>query len=616
MLPTITFFLETAASVIALAGSCLLLAEAWRRKSRLYLWPGLTLLVSSVNISFVYLAQIVANFGQLGLAAAFFKALFVGLLLVLFLAWLYLAEYFSLPRAGLFWPTLVLGLLAAAFGWDIIRHGLALAYYGRLVAPVLDLTAVINLTVYSLVILGIIAVVTLDRIKRGLSPGQWKSLRLLFVSLLCGFGVVASIILFAATQSLACYFLIWLFIFLIILSHFLGAYLPLDSPFLDHPLDFFRSRIIFKLVFLYTFLMITAIALTTILSLDRNERLLVRGLAGPDLARLLEANYMIFALLGVLVSFVAGLILAWDLTRPLKRILGGVEHIKSGDLDHRIEVEGFDEIDQLAGAFNEMTADLRAARAKIEDWNHELEAQVKERTQKLEQAQAQLVQAAKLAAMGELVSGLTHDINNPLTSIVMYTDLLQRKASEVDPQTAEILGELKKLASHLLGVSRNFLSFIRKTEPELKPTRLAEVVANTAVLVHQPLMKKNIELVTDLPAGLPQVLADASQLQQVFVNLFTNAIHALPQNGRLVVSARQVQSGQAVEIEVADNGSGIAAADLPRIFEPFFTTRPLEQGTGLGLSICQGIIKKHRGEIRVQSRLGQGTTFTMILPAA
>lgn len=627
MLLTITIFLETAASVVTLAGSYLLLSEYWRGKKLAHLFSGLIFLLITLDITFVYLAQILANLDRPDWALALFKVFMIGLLAVLFLSWLFLIEYFSLPRRRLAWASILLALLGCFFSARIGAEPIQLRYFGNITVPGFGLSLLPPLFLYSFLVLILIGLITIGQLRTGQVRARLKSIKILLSSLIFLAMTIGAIYLFVITQQLFFYWINWVFVFLVIVTHFLGSYLPPDSPFFDHPLDFFRSKIMFKLVFYYTFLIIISIGLITAATIYQNKKILAGQAAA--VIKQLETNYMIFAVLGIMATFLIGVILAWTIIRPIKKIVAAVNHITSGNLDHQVKIDGYDEIDQLAGDFNLMTKNLKSARTKIEDWNRQLEAEVTARTrelvqsneqlrlayQKLEQTQAQLVQAAKLAAMGELVSGLTHDINNPLASIVIHIDLLQLNLKNSDKTVAESLAELKRQSQHLQQVSHNFLSFIRRTEPVFRPVDLAEAVTNSRRLINYQLLQKKINFVFEPAPGLPRILGEPSQFQQVLINLLTNAIYALPEGGRLTVSARPVQDRQKVEIKVADNGSGIAPENLGKIFESFFTTKPLEEGTGLGLSICQGIIKKHNGEIRVDSQPGRGTTFTIILPA-
>lgn len=345
--------------------------------------------------------------------------------------------------------------------------------------------------------------------------------------------------------------------------------------------------------------------------------------------RLMEASFVLITLAVIMVTVIIGSLAAQAVEKPLRRLTELTTEVQQGHLDQAVEVGSLDEIGQLAANFNLMTHNLKIARDKIENWNRQLESEVASRTkeltqsnadlrrayQDLEQAQAQLLQAAKMSTMGELVSGLAHEINNPLTSIIMFVELLKKNCPDTDPRVGEYLTNLKQLTDHLRITAHNFLSFASKTDPVLEPVDLVEIIDLAAKMVRYPLMKKNIEMIFQPGADLPRVIGDKGQLQQVFLNLFTNAVHALTEGGRLLVTVHRRPASRAVEVKVHDNGCGIPPEHLDKIFRPFFTTRKLEEGTGLGLSICKGIIDRHHGQIEVESQVGQGTTFIVSLPA-
>lgn len=241
----------------------------------------------------------------------------------------------------------------------------------------------------------------------------------------------------------------------------------------------------------------------------------------------------------------------------------------------------------------------------------------------LQEAQERLVQSEKLAAVGELVSGVAHELNNPLGAVILYSQLLQRKTS--DPGLQKDLATIVSQARRAGGIVRALLDFARQRPPERKETQINDVVAGALNLVAYELRKYNIEYVTFLAPDLPSVLADPHQLQQVFINLLNNAcqaIHEISEEGKIIITTSVGPSqylGAAAEdptirITIQDNGPGIPQEQISRIFDPFFTTKPAGQGTGLGLSVCHGIVSEHGGYIWAQSQEGQGATFFIELP--
>lgn len=245
--------------------------------------------------------------------------------------------------------------------------------------------------------------------------------------------------------------------------------------------------------------------------------------------------------------------------------------------------------------------------------------------ERLKTTQAQLLQAEKLSAIGQLVAGVAHELNNPLTSVIGYAQLLQHEFS--DPAESdrarplpEIAADLRRIAEEserAARIIRNLLAFARRHSAARELQDLGELVSRVLSLRTYDMRMNCVELTMEIESGLPHVLGDAGQLQQALLNLVLNAEQAMRSRPvrRLTVGARHVRTCDAVEVFVSDSGHGIAEEDLRRVFDPFFTTRPVGEGTGLGLSICYGIVRDHGGQISVASRVDVGTTFSLLLPA-
>ena len=230
----------------------------------------------------------------------------------------------------------------------------------------------------------------------------------------------------------------------------------------------------------------------------------------------------------------------------------------------------------------------------------------------LRRTQEQLLHSEKLAAVGQLISGVAHELNNPLTAILGYSQLLT-SCGQVGPQGLEYSEKLYKQAQRTHRIVQNLLSFSRQHKPERVPVRLNQILEDTLALRDYDLRMSNIRLHLDLAEDLPSTLADPHQLQQVFLNLVNNAVDAILEasvNGDLWVRTAH-QAGKFV-VEFLDSGPGVK--DASRVFDPFYTTKPVGKGTGLGLSICYGIITEHGGNIRVRNVPGRGACFTIELP--
>jgi two-component system NtrC family sensor kinase len=230
--------------------------------------------------------------------------------------------------------------------------------------------------------------------------------------------------------------------------------------------------------------------------------------------------------------------------------------------------------------------------------------------------QDQLIQSEKLSAIGQLIAGIAHDLNNPLASVVGFADFL-KEVPNVPPALREPLTVIQEEAERASNIVKNLLGFARKQEHQRRPTALRPLLDATFVLLRNQLMAHRVEARIEIEPDLPAPDIDPNQIQQVFVNLINNAAQAIASTGRpgrVVVRARRWLDG--VAIDVVDNGPGMSEALAAQVFEPFFTTKPEGEGTGLGLSISQGILREHGGRIMLFTEEGRGSSFTVQLPLA
>jgi len=325
----------------------------------------------------------------------------------------------------------------------------------------------------------------------------------------------------------------------------------------------------------------------------------------------------------LLVSVSFGVLLQRLIYRPLNDLNSGAKKISVGDLEHLIPVRSADEFGHVASSFNQMTLALKKSQAGMQEFVHGLEFKVKERTDELLAAKAEIAQAEKLAAVGQLASGIAHELNNPLTGVLTFTSLLRKKMAD-DSQDAEDLDLVIRETKRCASIIKRLLDFAREKVPVKGFFNLNPLIQDTVRFVDRPAALQQIEIRTDLDAGLPQVWGDADLIKQVILNVLVNAQQAIEGPGKIFVESRPylakapVKSGVApvpmVEMAVKDTGCGISEANLLRIFDPFFTSKEVGKGTGLGLSVSYGIIKAHGGAIKVESTVGVGTTFRIYLP--
>lgn len=319
--------------------------------------------------------------------------------------------------------------------------------------------------------------------------------------------------------------------------------------------------------------------------------------------------------LAALVSGVAGRIVF----RPVAELVEATQRVGHGDLSATLVVRSSDELGILANSFNEMNASLATARRELETLTNDLERQVEDRTAALKSAQEVLARSEKLASLGQLSASIAHEINNPLSGILTFARLMTRMLETGPPDEATRAACLKNLSlvqretERCTVIVRNLLDFARARPLDLRIVDPVRALDEALSLAQHKMQLQNIALVRKLE-GTGAVNADFGQLRQAFMNILLNACDAMPAGGTLTLTSHFFSGSREVDIGVADTGTGIAPELLSRIFDPFFTTK--EKGTGLGLSVVYGIVEKHGGSMRVDSRAGQGTTMTIRLPLA
>jgi two-component system NtrC family sensor kinase len=259
---------------------------------------------------------------------------------------------------------------------------------------------------------------------------------------------------------------------------------------------------------------------------------------------------------------------------------------------------------------------------ELHDLVETLEQKVEERSAALRAAQAEVAQGEKLASIGLLASGIAHELNNPLTGVLTFTSLLRRKLPDGSDDAEDldlVISETRRCAS----IIRRLLDFAREKVPSQAHIDLNALIGDVVRFVDRPATLQDVEISTHFDPALPQVWCDPDLIKQVVLNILVNATQAIQGAGRVVVSTRVVDAADApasppaapcVEFAISDTGCGIPEANMQRIFDPFFTSKEVGKGTGLGLSVSYGIVRSHGGSIKVESSVGEGTTFRVQLP--
>ena len=302
---------------------------------------------------------------------------------------------------------------------------------------------------------------------------------------------------------------------------------------------------------------------------------------------------------------ITGFVLQRQVLRPLARLTDGIQRLGRGEATAALPVDRGDELGKVAQEFNQMAARLADARRRL--------VAETERALELEQRARQ---AATLAVAGKLAAGLAHEVGTPLNIISGRAEFTLRNMAADDPNREDVEAIIKQI-DRISRVISGLLDVVRPEVPKLEPLVVGDVVGELVPLLRHAARQRGVALETVPRDAGVRVRGDTAQLQQVLMNLVVNAFEATPSGGRVSIStaplAREGRPG--VALAVSDSGMGIAPEVRPRIFEAFFTTKSRGQGTGLGLAICRDIAKSHGGELTVESRPGEGATFTLWLPA-
>jgi two-component system, NtrC family, sensor kinase len=330
---------------------------------------------------------------------------------------------------------------------------------------------------------------------------------------------------------------------------------------------------------------------------------------------------LIYTVLAVMIiSVLTGVFVLRLVHRPVQILKRGTEELAKGDLGYQIAVNSTDELGELAGSFNIMSLQLRAANEEITSWARTLETRVEDKTNELKRAHEHVVHVEKMASIGKMAAVVAHEINNPLSGILTYAKLLKKWVQKVEgneqkrTEIRECLDLVESESRRCGDLVKNLLMFSRTAPMNLEWADVNQVVDRCIRLVQHQLDLGNVQLQLELAEDLPMLHCDHAQVEQVLLALVMNAIDAMPRGGNLLVRTRSLPQSKQIEMQVRDDGVGIQPDLLPRMFEPFLTTKETGKGVGLGLAISKTIVERHGGVIEVESQPGRGTTFYIFLP--
>jgi len=356
------------------------------------------------------------------------------------------------------------------------------------------------------------------------------------------------------------------------------------------------------------------------------------------LAKFQTQRALMLAVVSVLgLAAALGLILTRTIARPVHLLVEAMNAARGGRLDTRVHLRGSTELQQLGDHFNRMLETIARADQenrglvdRLSRFNDELESRVAAATadiaaknlelqrinEQLWHVQKQLGRAERLAALGQMTAAIAHELGTPLNSVLGYTQLLAKEVSSKEGR--EKLGIIESQVRVMSQAIRNALNQTRTPSLERKPVAVPALIEETLALLAPALSTKGIVVARELAQAPATIAADRRGLQQILLNVLTNAVDALDEGGRITVAAEAFRDNggpPGLLLRITDDGKGIAAEDLERIFQPFFTTKAIGRGTGLGLTISQEIARAHDGAVRVRSTPGEGTTVEITIGA-
>ena len=344
-----------------------------------------------------------------------------------------------------------------------------------------------------------------------------------------------------------------------------------------------------------------------------------------DLDNAVEKSSAKFYLLALATTLllIAALILftSKNIKNPLNDLIKASIAVANGNKNTRLEIkpDQLDDMRMVSQAFNNMLDNLQSATEELQNWSQQLEYKVQKKSEELGAAQNELIHIERIASLGKLSSSVAHEINNPLSGILVYTKLIHKQLSNPEMDMARkdtMLKHLKLIENETKRcgeIVKGLLEFSRKDQEDFESKHLHKILQDTYELMAHPITIANISFHKDLQAKSDLIFCSPNQIKQACVAILVNATEAVHENGEIVISTINPDI-DTVRIDFSDNGIGMPEDDIPQIFQPFFSTKHDTSGIGLGLAIVHGIVKSHNGRIDVKSELGRGTTISITLP--
>lgn len=337
-----------------------------------------------------------------------------------------------------------------------------------------------------------------------------------------------------------------------------------------------------------------------------------------------ESSSDFFILLtGITILMVSFLIIFTKnrIKNPLNAIIRASEAVSKGDNKIRIEIKPdlLNDMSKVSLAFNNMLDNIDSATRELQNWSHQLEYKVQKKSEELSDAQNELIHVERIASLGKLSSSVAHEINNPLSGILVYTKLVHKLLSNDDcyhPKKKSMLKHLKFIETETKRcgeIVKGLLDFSKKDREGFEVKKFHEILDETCKLIIHSAKIANIKMVKDFRAETDEVLCSPNQIKQACFAIMVNASEAIKEDGEIIVRTSNPDE-DIIRMDIMDNGTGISPQDIPHIFEPFYTTKRDDSGLGLGLSIVHGIMQNHKGKVAVDSELGKGTTISLIFP--